>query len=109
MQQVMELRRSVAHMYDKKCYICEKPIKKAKRFLYHHKWYEPTDKTYKNFKTQLAYHKYVIKRVKAQPSQFLLLCNGCHFDIMRKRLFAPERFDRLKAVALYERGRNETL
>ena len=93
------------------CFVCEKPFKKRKSIggvsillesfkkrkspIIHHLWYDPKKKKYSDYESQLAYHIALEKEVRANPKQFMLLCNKHHQSLHRLKRFNPDNLDRL--------------
>ncbi len=63
--------------------MCHKPY--GMWFAFHHKEYDPTRKTHKDFKNTTEYNRYVIPEVIANPGRFRLLCKVCHARIDQPR------------------------
>jgi hypothetical protein len=69
--------------YSGKCFMCHKPY--GKGFAFHHKEYDPTRKTHRDFKNTLDYNRYVIPEIISCPNRFRLLCKNCHAKIDQPR------------------------
>lgn len=94
---VIDIKRRIAAMplMGGVCFVCEKPFKKRKSPIIHHLWYDPKKKKYSDYESQFAYHIALEKEVRANPKQFMLLCNKHHQSLHRLKRFNPDNLDRL--------------
>ncbi len=70
-----EIKDDIKQVLGQKCYFCQKPLTK-KGIVVHHLSYD--DKKYSDFKTQLEYHKYLLKQVKSNKSNLVMAHSKCH-------------------------------
>ena len=101
---VYDIRKRLAgKYYNSRCFICHKPIRTGKSFVFHHIWYETSVEEdgltsydrYYDYPNQLSYHKYLETAVAKEPDRFRLLCNGCHISVGRMSKFKADRCIRL--------------
>lgn len=97
---VLMARTSTAHIYQRQCFICHKPYGDGRHFLYHHLWYEPYQKKREELTTPLIYAEYIRDCIKENPNQFMLLCMGCHKNVIMLGNYTPEDIGRLAEAAL---------
>ena len=82
--------------FNSECYICAKPF--GKGFLFHHVRYKEGEKTYRDFTKYLSYQMYILRKVRKDPSNFVLLCRGHHFLVEKMKRFNADKFERLVDV-----------
>lgn len=82
------------------CFICHKPLKK--RITFHHLWYSPQEKSYKDFPTEsgkgydsITYNEYLLPYVEMHPKQFLAVDSGHHQAIERITRYGDKVLTRL--------------
>ena len=95
----------VAKLFGSECYVCHRKF--GKGFTFHHLYYLPTEKYYKDFKNGDDYNEYIVEIVKKNPKQFLLLCKKHHIVVEWMLMYKPETFKRLlKAITISKKNRN---
>ena len=77
---IMTKKKQIAiELFGGECFFCDKKF--GKYFAFHHLNYDPTRKTYSDFKNKggtIAYHIYLLPEVIQFPERFLLLCRAHH-------------------------------
>lgn len=94
-------KRATAKIYGSKCFVCLKPF--GKGFAFHHLWYLPNEKIYKDFKTGAEYEKHVIKEILNNPKRFILLCKKHHSAVEIMKRYKPETMERLYSAVTMSR------
>jgi len=100
---VLNEKRRIAHdLFEGRCYICWRNY--GNGFAFHHKEYDPTRKTHKNFKNTIDYNRYILPEVITFSDRFYLLCKICHARIDQPRYgylghMAKDKLERLYQVA----------
>jgi len=95
-----ELKKSVAKLFQYRCYVCYEHSTQKNQMVFHHKWYEQGDRTYDDFKKNgypdtLAYHEYLIPIIKKNPKRFLMLCSRHHVILERMKRWNSDKLRRL--------------
>ena len=104
-QRVFLVKRQVAKLFSSRCFVCHRRF--GKGFTFHHKYYIPEEKTYKDFKDPLDYQLYIIDIVRNNPTQFLLLCHRHHYSVENLKKFGALTLLRLlKAVKMSKQERD---
>lgn len=70
-----EIKDIIKKILGNHCYFCHQPLTK-KGIVIHHLSYE--GKKYTDFKTQLEYHEYLLKKVKSGDSNLVMAHSKCH-------------------------------
>ncbi len=92
--EIKKWKRAVAtNLFDGVCYVCNK--KYGKSFHFHHLSYREDELTYRDFKNNSDYQKYVLPIIEQRPFDFELLCHKHHYLVEILKRFKPERLDRL--------------
>ena len=102
-QKILNIKLNLARhpRFNSKCYVCHKKFTKKGGFSYHHLWYNPGQKYYKDFADPLQYNIELKKQVNSNPEQFLLVCSKHHMAIERLKRWNMQTRKRLyKAVDL---------
>jgi hypothetical protein len=98
-EHIYKLKEKAAKKLGSKCYVCHRKF--GKGFTFHHKYYVPGEKTYRDFENGDDYNEYIVKIVEKNPKQFLLLCFKHHFTIEQLKRFKKETLERIiKAVRM---------
>ena len=93
-EKIKKWKRQVATtLFDNRCYVCHK--KYGKRFHFHHLTYKDNEKTYRDFKNNDDYQKYILPIIEQCPYNFELLCHKHHYLVEILKRFKPERLERL--------------
>ena len=108
--QARDLKTQLArhHRFKSRCAICH-----AKRsrsgFTFHHLYYNPDEKTYKDFSDALAYYEYLAPIIRQTPHQFVYLCSAHHQALERICRYGEKnwkRLSRLRGITLASRAQN---
>lgn len=92
-EQVFKLKEEAAKKYGSKCFVCGRKF--GKGFTFHHKYYVEGEKYYKDFANGEDYNEYIVKIVKRNPKQFLLLCYRHHFTVEMFKKYKKETLKKL--------------
>lgn len=89
-------RLQIAKRYNSECYVCKKKF--GKQFIFHHKKYYSTEKTYKDFNNNNRYQFYILPIIEKRPLDFELLCFKHHYAVERLKRFKIENLERIFEV-----------
>jgi len=71
--------------------------------IHHHKYLKRKgkliEKIHSDFKSRLAYHRYLKKQVRKNPKRFKVLHNKCHFAVESTARWNPEKRKKLFKLA----------
>ena len=95
-EEIKKYKRQVATLFDSVCYVCNK--KYGKNFHFHHLKYKDGELTYKDFKNNDDYQKYILPIIEQRPLDFELLCHKHHYLVEILKRFKPERLEKLFCV-----------
>lgn len=106
--QVLAIKAGLARLYRSRCAICH--CKKSKSgFTFHHLYYLPAEKTYKDFANTLSYYQYLEPIILAQPDRFLYLCSDHHQALERCCRYGDKtwrKLNRYRTLTLRSRRAN---
>ena len=95
-QQLYDLKKSLANIFNSKCHICSKSF--GKGFTLHHLSYKDGEKIYSDFKDPLDYYTYLSPIVCKEPHRFLLLCYKCHYTVEQLKRYKTEKLNKILQV-----------
>lgn len=98
-ENVYELKKNTAKLFNSECFICHLPF--GKGFAFHHRDYTKGEKTYRDFPNPLDYQEYIVVMVRKKPNQYFLLCHPHHYLVEKlKRFKDKKKLERLFHVVL---------
>ena len=100
-EELRQYREKVAKIYDSQCTVCGKKF--GKYFAFHHLSYRDDEKTYRDFKNQDDYQRYILPIIQKRPKDFVLLCRPHHRFIEIYKNMSPWNFDILVRLMVKSR------
>jgi hypothetical protein len=97
-QTIYELKDTVAPLFGSRCFITGARLTKEHTLSFHHLWYLPNEKRYKDFPNTIEYHRYLIPLIIKNPKRFILVEPKIHHIIGQMARWSPKKFNKIVKV-----------
>lgn len=104
-EQVGAIKKELGRLYRSRCAMCGAK-KSESGFTFHHIWYLPNEKTYRDFPNALQYYEYLAPLIRNNTGRFMYLCSDHHQALERACRYGDKlwkKLNRLRARTLRSR------